>query len=90
MIDQAEALRRLANDTTRVTEKINSEEKTKTTKIITVTSGKGGVGKSNFVVNLAISLQQKGEKVLICDADLGMGNDDVLMGVYPRYSMFDR
>jgi flagellar biosynthesis protein FlhG len=47
------------------------------------------VGKSNFVVNLAIALSQMGKKVLIFDADVGMGNDDVLMGFLPRYSVFD-
>ena len=79
MLDQAENLRRLAN-------KDNSKKKAK---IITITSGKGGVGKSNFVVNMGITLHKKGKKVLILDADIGMGNDDVLMGVLPRYNVFD-
>lgn len=87
MLDQAESLRRLVNRE-RV-EEIKIAPKKRTTKIITVTSGKGGVGKSNFVVNLAITLQKKGNKVLVFDADVGMGNDDVLMGIYPKYTMFD-
>ena len=79
MLDQAANLRRVAN-------KDHSKKKAK---IITITSGKGGVGKSNFVVNMGITLHKKGKKVLIFDADIGMGNDDVLMGVLPRYNVFD-
>ena len=82
MLDQAEALRKLINNE-------EQENKKTSTKLITVTSGKGGVGKSNFVVNLAIVLQNKGKRVLIFDADLGMGNDDVLMGIYPKHNIFD-
>ncbi|WP_251860471.1 MinD/ParA family protein [Clostridium sp. Marseille-Q2269] len=80
MLDQAQKLRQLVN---------NKDRNMNSPKIITVTSGKGGVGKSNFVVNLSITLQKMGKKVLILDADIGMGNDDVLMGVMPKYSIYD-
>ncbi|KZL94153.1 MinD/ParA family protein [Clostridium magnum] len=87
MLDQAEKLRQLAVKDKENKKDIGSEKSKP--RIITVTSGKGGVGKSNFVVNIAISLQKRGKKVLIFDADMGMGNDDVLMGFLPRYNVFD-
>ncbi len=55
--------------------------------IYTVTSGKGGVGKSNFTVNLALALTELGKRVAIFDADLGMANLDVILGVTPRYNL---
>jgi flagellar biosynthesis protein FlhG len=58
-------------------------------RVIAVTSGKGGVGKSNIVVNLGLALSRQGQKVLLIDADLGLANLDILLGLTPRYTIND-
>ncbi|MFA9398595.1 MAG: MinD/ParA family protein [Clostridiaceae bacterium] len=82
MVDQAENLRKLAGNST-------TDVEVNKARIVTVTSGKGGVGKSNFVVNLSIVLQKMGKKVLVIDADIGMGNDDIILGGYSKYNIYD-
>jgi len=75
--------------------KIDSQEsvpkkaprKNSVVRVISVTSGKGGVGKTNCVVNLAISFARKGKKVLVFDADLGLCNLDVMLGLSPKYNI---
>ena len=57
------------------------------TRVISVTSGKGGVGKTNIVANLGYAFAQLGKKVLILDADLGLGNLDVLLGLAPKFNL---
>lgn len=56
-------------------------------RVIAVTSGKGGVGKSNVAVNLAVTLAQSGERVMVMDADMGLANIDVLLGLSPRMNL---
>ena len=56
-------------------------------RVIAITSGKGGVGKSNVTVNLAVSLAQTGERVMIMDADMGLANIDVLLGLSPELNL---
>jgi len=58
-------------------------------KILTVTSGKGGVGKTNISVNLAVFLAQQGYRTCLFDADLGLANINILLGVYPEYNLED-
>lgn len=56
-------------------------------RIITISSGKGGVGKTNFTVNLGIALAKLGKKITIIDADLGLANVDVLFGIVTKYNL---
>lgn len=56
-------------------------------RVIAVTSGKGGVGKSNISVNLAVTLAQGGERVMVMDADMGLANIDVLLGLSPKTNL---
>lgn len=90
--DQADTLREMAREARN--NKPDSANDRTTTKhngirVISVTSGKGGVGKSNVVSNLAIALSLQGKKVLLMDADLGLGNLDVLLGLSPTYNLND-
>ncbi|MFZ7125696.1 MAG: MinD/ParA family protein [Desulfobacterales bacterium] len=57
------------------------------TRVISVTSGKGGVGKTNIIANLGYQLSRAGQRVLILDADLGLGNLDILLGLAPRFNL---
>ncbi len=77
-MDQAAVLRQLAGKT----------ESGSGTKIITITSGKGGVGKTSISVNLALAIAATGKKVLVFDADLGLANINVLLGVIPKYNLY--
>ena len=79
MIDQAENLRKLMGQIKKQKD-INPVGESKT-KVISISSGKGGVGKTNFSVNFAISLRRLGHSVAIIDADIGLSNIDILLGL---------
>ncbi len=79
-MDQATKLRNLVK---------GQEERKTVATVVTVTSGKGGVGKSKMSVNLAIQLQNLGKRVIILDADFGLANVEVMFGIRPAYSLAD-
>jgi flagellar biosynthesis protein FlhG len=58
-------------------------------RVVAVTSGKGGVGKTNVSVNVAVALAELGRRVMLLDADLGLANIDVLLGLQPRFTLSD-
>ena len=87
MLDQEQLLRNYLSG--KKTEVYTPEKEEKGARIITVTSGKGGVGKSNFTVNFSIELAKRGKKVLIIDADFGLSNIDVILGITPEFNLSD-
>ncbi|WP_250278438.1 MinD/ParA family protein [[Clostridium] colinum] len=82
-MDQAKELRSLINNV----QNINLKN-TLNSRVLTISSGKGGVGKSSFSVNLAIYLSSLNKRVLIIDADFGLANIEVLLGVRPKYNFY--
>ncbi|OHD12914.1 MAG: ATP-binding protein [Spirochaetes bacterium GWB1_48_6] len=90
MADQAEKLRELVKnkstlDLPYLSDPIPSGKKTR---IITITSGKGGVGKTNMAINLALAYSKLGKKVVVMDADLGLANVNVILGVVPKFNLY--
>lgn len=81
-MDQAQQLRN-------VIKKQNQRMIRNSARVITVTSGKGGVGKSNVAVNLAIQFRKMDKRVLIFDADFGLANVEVMFGSMPKYNLSD-
>lgn len=80
-MDQAEQLRII---------KANSQSQNRPlARVITVTSGKGGVGKSNTAINLAIQFRRLGKRVIILDADFGLANIEIMFGAVPKHNLCD-
>ena len=80
-MDQAEKLRAII--------KQQNQVNVSNARIITVTSGKGGVGKSSVAINIALQFRRQGKRVIIFDADFGLANIEVMFGVIPKYTLAD-
>ena len=83
MTDQATSLRNLVKSNTVAT------QSRPISRVITVTSGKGGVGKSNTSINLAIQFRKLGQRVIILDADFGLANIEIMFGAVPKHNLCD-
>lgn len=80
-MDQAEQLRNII--------KASNQNTRPLARVITVTSGKGGVGKSNTSINLAIWMRKMGQRVIILDADFGLANIEIMFGTVPKHNLSD-
>lgn len=80
-MDQAENLRTII--------KRQNQKAESNARVIAVTSGKGGVGKSSVSINLALQFRKLGKRVIILDADFGLANIEVMFGVIPKYNLSD-
>ncbi|GHV89467.1 site-determining protein [Spirochaetia bacterium] len=87
MEDQAEKLREMMRKKN-IGDKQGKVRDGKKTRIITVTSGKGGVGKTNVSVNMALAYARLGKKVVVMDADLGLANVNVMLNMIPKWNLY--
>jgi flagellar biosynthesis protein FlhG len=86
-MDQAVGLRKKENGKMGLAVSTAIPALQKPVRVMSVSSGKGGVGKSNIVINLSVAFDRLGLRTLIMDADLGLANIDVLLGLTPKYNM---
>ncbi|NLK62804.1 MAG: MinD/ParA family protein [Fusobacteria bacterium] len=86
-MDQASKLREMVKE--KENKDINSNLEYETVRVIAITSGKGGVGKTSLSVNLAALIAKEKKKVLIIDGDLGLSNVEIMLGISPAYTMRD-
>ncbi|AUW94965.1 MAG: MinD/ParA family protein [Sulfobacillus thermosulfidooxidans] len=89
MADQAQRLRQWIREKSLKAQETVLEERAQGSRVVAVTSGKGGVGKSQLTLNLALALAQRGQRVVILDADLGLANINILMGYEPSFTLWD-
>lgn len=87
MKDQAEKLREMAHNVKKQIEAEISRE-LKKSRVVVISSGKGGVGKSTLALNIAINLCTRGKKVILMDADMGLANLDVMLGLVTKYNLY--
>jgi flagellar biosynthesis protein FlhG len=87
MEDQAEQLRELVKTKENNTDNQAYSGKSSKTRIITIASGKGGVGKTNLSVNMALAYARIGKKVIVLDADLGLANVNVMLKMVPKWNL---
>jgi flagellar biosynthesis protein FlhG len=87
MEDQAEKLWEMMRNK-KALEKPASPQNEVKTRIITITSGKGGVGKTNVSVNMALAYARLGKKVIVMDADLGLANVNVMLNLIPKFNLY--
>lgn len=84
--DQAQKLREMKESKTPPAA-AEIDKETAGPRLIAITSGKGGVGKSNIAINLSIALTRFGNRVMVFDADFGLANIDLLLGLTPKYNL---
>ncbi len=77
------------NQATTLKNIVSNGMKSSSLRVLAVSSGKGGVGKTNIVANLAYLISKQNKKVLVVDADLGLNNIDILLGLYPKFHIGD-
>lgn len=87
-MDQAMSLRNIVNGKGEQKKRLKKEFRKKPIRVIAITSGKGGVGKTNITANLAYALDKLNRKVMILDADMGLANIDIVLGLAPKYNLF--